>query len=133
MVNHFIAVQSFLHRIECFCPDKVHEEIVKINQADIIRVLPEGTYIKGWYLLVEINHHCFYIAIEDLEYYYSNGLLYSKLDIELELNYLNYLIDESLDLADEGKFKEISKEWIKVKRCNEKLEAAEKSSIEAAL
>jgi hypothetical protein len=129
MVNHFIAVQSFLHQIDCFCPDKQHSDFVKINQTDIIRILNERTYneVNGWYVLVEINYDCFYIAVEDLDHYNSQGLLYSELDLELQLNYLNFHIDESLDQADEGKFKEVSSRWLELKMLNEKLGTAVKS------
>ncbi|WP_046175702.1 hypothetical protein [Domibacillus indicus] len=135
MPNYYIAVQSFLHQIDCSCPDKEHSDTVKIDQGDIISVYYERTHttVDGWFVLIEVNQRRFYISINDLERYYSQGFLFSGLDIELQLNYLKFHIDESLDHADEGKFKETSKKWTEAKMYNEKLEAAAKSSMEVSL
>ncbi|MCP3738161.1 IDEAL domain-containing protein [Rossellomorea sp. BNER] len=107
MDKHFIAVESFEHQIDCFCPGGIHAELLRINKEDIIEVTKDCNFVmdKGWYVWVVINDHCsFYMALEDLEKYMMKGLLISRLDLDLKINYLQFLIDQALDKGDEVSF-----------------------------
>ncbi|MGF2614309.1 IDEAL domain-containing protein [Rossellomorea vietnamensis] len=127
MGNHYIAVQSFLHEVDCFCPDKEHLDWLKVRQGDIINIQHERTYnmVNGWYVLIEVNDSSFYIAVEDLNQYYIRGLFISEIDIELRVNYLKFRIDEALENSDEGKFYELTEEWLDFKNYRELLAAAD--------
>ncbi|TYR72804.1 hypothetical protein FZC79_21480 [Rossellomorea vietnamensis] len=135
MVNHYIAVQSFVHKIDCFCPGKEHSDKIKVSQGDIISFQYERTYnmVNGWYVLVQVNHSSFHIAVEDLTHYYLQGLFYTETDLELQINYLNFCVNKALDLNDEGKFKEAAEKWIEVKEYREKLAAAADSNMKVSL
>lgn len=103
----YIAVKTFDHQVDCFCPDVDHSEVVTILKGDIIEVTPERKYtvINGWYALVIINESfSFYIAVEDLEWYFSKEQIVTMLDVDLKLNYYQYKINQALDAGDEKSF-----------------------------
>ncbi|SFL73109.1 IDEAL domain-containing protein [Gracilibacillus orientalis] len=125
MNRDFIVVQSFSHLIDCFCPGSIHTEVLRVEQADIIRVTNERKYIvhNGWYCKAIVDdHYYFYIALEDLEHYYTKGQILAMEDIELNLNYLNFQIDQALDNKDESNFKLFSKQLMEVNQLKVKLE-----------
>ncbi len=125
MYQDFIAVQAFTHKVDCFCPGSIHSEVLRIEQADIIRVTNERKYVanNGWYMMVEVdNQYNFYIALTDLERYYKTGQILLKDDIEFNINYLNAQVDRSLDNKDEAMFKLFSTQLIEVSRLKVKLE-----------
>ncbi|MCM3601265.1 IDEAL domain-containing protein [Robertmurraya korlensis] len=103
----YIAVNTFDHQIDCFCPDADHSEVVTIHRGDIIEISPERKYtvINGWYALVIINQSCsFYMAVEDIEWYFTKEQLISMLDVDLQINYYQYKINQALDEGDEKAF-----------------------------
>lgn len=107
MITPFIAIQSFNHQVECFCPDGNHSEVITIHEGDIIEITPEQKYneINGWYFQIIINHRCsFFISLEDLEWYFLNDRIVSMLDVDLQINYYQYKINEALDGEDKGSF-----------------------------
>ncbi|WP_163581419.1 IDEAL domain-containing protein [Gracilibacillus saliphilus] len=125
MNRDFIVGQSFSHQIECFCPGSIHTEVLRIEQADIIKVTNERKYIigNGWYFkAVVVDYYCFYIALEDLEYYNAKGQILLMEDIELSLNYLNFQIDQALDNKDEANFRLFSEQLIEVNQLKVKME-----------
>ncbi|MDL4843254.1 hypothetical protein [Aquibacillus rhizosphaerae] len=131
MVKHFITVQSFFHQIDCFCPDGDHSEVIKINKGDVIKIINERKYINGvgWYFLIEHNsQNSFFAALSDLDYYHSQGLLLSIIDIELTLNYLNFQVDHALDNDDELEFIDVSNKIIESDKLKKKLVASLKSN-----
>lgn len=115
MHRYFIASKLFEHPIDCFCPDGDHATVLPIEKGDIIELTNNRKFImdRGWYFLVVVNNHenCFYMAIDDLEYYYSKELIFSMLDIELKLNYSQYKIDQALDEGDKQIFRQFTKQF----------------------
>jgi hypothetical protein len=107
MTTSYIAAKTFDHQIDCFCPDDDHSEIVTIQKGDIIDITPERKYtvINGWYVLVILNQRCsFYVSVEDLEWYYIKKQMVTMLDVDLQMNYYKYKINEALDEGDEESF-----------------------------
>jgi hypothetical protein len=107
MTTSYIAAKTFDHQIDCFCPDDDHSEIVTIQKGDIIDITPERKYtvINGWYVLVILNQRCsFYVSVEDLEWYFIKKQMVTMLDVDLQMNYYKYKINEALDEGDEESF-----------------------------
>jgi len=107
MIQYFIAKETFTHHIDCFCPGSIHETTITINKMDIIQITNEQsfTFNNGWYILAIINNQGhFYIALEDLDHYFSLGMLVTDLDLELKLNYLQFQIDQALETRDRELF-----------------------------
>lgn len=103
----YIAVKTFDHQVDCFCPDEDHSEVVTIQKGDIIEITPDRKYtvINGWYALVILNESfSFYIAVEDLEWYFVKEQIITMLDVDLKLNYYQYKINQALDEGDEETF-----------------------------
>jgi hypothetical protein len=123
MVGYYIAVKTFEHLIECFCPGGNHADVVTINKGDIIKVTNERKFkmANGWYFLVEVNGRCiFYMALEDLEYYFIKEQLSSMFDIELKRNYLKFKINQALDTGEETSFMNYTTELKKINNLKEK-------------
>lgn len=107
MFRHFIALKTFVHQIDCFCPDGEHADYITINKGDVIEVTKERNFTEGsgWYFLIGINDQCFfYIAIEEMEQYVAKERVISIVDINLKMNYLQFKINQSLDSLDEASF-----------------------------
>ncbi|WP_226671208.1 hypothetical protein [Metabacillus litoralis] len=112
MHHYFIVEKTFEHMIECFCPDGAHEDSIEIKKADIIEVTNDRQYMSdnGWYIKVFLNNYWhFHIALEDLEKYFTQGMIVSLVDLELKINHLNYLIDQSLSKGDKFSFLQSTK------------------------
>lgn len=125
MVGHYIAIKTFEHQIACFCPGADHAEHITINKGDIIEVTAERkfTMAYGCFFLIDINErYVFYMAFEDLKQYFMKELLLSTLDITLKINYLQYKINQALDLGDEASFMNFTKELKENREFNVKLE-----------
>jgi hypothetical protein len=124
MVQHFIAVKTFGHQIDCFCPGGDHADFLTINKSDVIEITNARKFTigSGWYFLVVINsQRFFYMALEDLDKYFMEEQLLSILDIELKVNYLHFQVDQALDIGDEASFlnytkklKESNDLWVKL-------------------
>ncbi|KMY51760.1 IDEAL domain-containing protein [Peribacillus loiseleuriae] len=106
MLQHFIALKTFEHQIDCFCPGGEHAEILILNEGDIIEVTNERKFtMRGWYFLVSINNkNMFFMAHDDLEMYFMKEQILSVLDLDLHINYLQFKINEALDVGDETTF-----------------------------
>lgn len=107
MFGYFISGKRFDHKIVCFCPDAIHANVLTINKGDVIEVTNNRKFMMdhGWCFLVKFNNQgMFYMAIEDLEYYVMKERLFSMLDIDLNINYLNFKINQSLEVGDKASF-----------------------------
>ena len=107
MIQYFIAKEAFTHQIDCFCPDSIHENTLTINKMDIIEITTERsfTFNDDWYVLAIVNNQGhFYIALEDLDQYFYLGMLVTDFDLELKVNYLQFQIDQALEIRDEELF-----------------------------
>lgn len=107
MIQYFIARKTFTHQIDCFCPGSIHAATLTINKMDIIEVTSEEsfTFNNEWYVLAILNNQGhFYIALEDLDQYFHLGRLVTDFDLELKLNYLQFQIDQALEIRDEELF-----------------------------
>lgn len=107
MHQYFIVAKPFGHQIDCFCPDGEHADYIVFNKTDVIEITNERTNMMdyGWYFMITINDaRHFYIALEDLEKYFVKGRMVSLFDLELQVMYLNYLIDKALEEGDEASF-----------------------------
>ena len=115
MDQHYIAVKTFQYPIECFCSSSVHTYDLTINRGDIMEITDEQKYTidNGWYFLVKINERTnFYIPMNDLESFIRKEQLIAMLDIDLQINYLKFKIDQAFDTGDEASFKDFSKKLI---------------------
>ncbi|WP_050183612.1 IDEAL domain-containing protein [Domibacillus robiginosus] len=107
MIQYFIAKETFTHQIDCFCPDSRHAAPLTINKMDIMEVTNKEsfTFNNEWYVLAIINNHGhFYIALEDLVQYFHLERLVTDFDLELKLNYLQFQIDQALEIRNEESF-----------------------------
>ena len=120
----YIAVKTFDHQVDCFCPDADHSEVVTIHRGDIIEITPERKYtvINGWYALVIINQSfSFYMAVEDIEWYFTKEQLITLLDVDLKINYFQYKINQALDEGDEISFMNFTEKMNDSNEMKEKL------------
>lgn len=120
----YIAVKTFDHQVDCFCPDADHSEVVTIHRGDIIEITPERKYtvINGWYALVIINQNfSFYMAVEDIEWYFTKEQMISMLDVDLKVNYFQYKINKALDEGDEISFMNFTEKMNDSNEMKEKL------------
>ncbi|WP_100403530.1 IDEAL domain-containing protein [Bacillus sp. FJAT-42315] len=111
MASQFVFVRPYEHQVDCFCPDQSHCRTIEFRQKDCLTITSDKRHVDvlGWYFLVGRNNEdFFYINIEDLENLYMKGFLYSKEDLELRLNYLQYKINEALDQRNEEAFHSFS-------------------------
>jgi hypothetical protein len=125
MYGPYIAVKTFEHQIECFCPDGDHAVTLSINSGEIFEVTNKRTFrtANAWYYLVRFNDQCmFYMSLDDLEQYFMKEQLLSMLDIDLEINYLQFQINKALDTGDEAFFLNNSKKLKEVHVLKERLE-----------
>lgn len=125
MNEHYIAMNTFQHDIDCFCPDDYHAFSITLQKGDLIEVTPERkfTLAKGWYTFVVINEqHAFYMAMEDLEQYILNENIKSMLDIDLKINYLQYKIDQDLESGDKASFARHTNLLSETRKLKEELE-----------
>lgn len=107
MLRHFIALKTFVHQIDCFCPGGEHADYITINKGDVIEITEERNFTEGngWYFLIGINDQCFfYMAIEEMEQYVAKEQVISIVDMNLKMNYLQFKINQSLDSLDEASF-----------------------------
>ncbi|WP_391559629.1 hypothetical protein, partial [Robertmurraya sp.] len=121
----YIAVKTFDHQVDCFCPDADHSEVVTIHRGDIIEITPERKYtvINGWYALVIINQSfSFYMAVEDIEWYFTKEQMISMLDVDLKINYFQYKINQALDEGDEISFMKFTEKMNDSNEMKEKLQ-----------
>jgi hypothetical protein len=112
MNQHYIAVKTFQYPIECFCSSSDHTYYLTIHGGDIVEVTDERKYMmaNGWYSLVKINERSiFYIALYDLEDFFRKEQLLAMIDIDLQINYLQFKINQAFDTGDEASFIDISK------------------------
>jgi hypothetical protein len=124
MLRHFIALKTFGHQIDCFCPGGEHADKIIIHKGDIIEVTKERNFIEGngWYFLIGINDQSFfYMAIDELELYCKNERLVSMLDIDLRINYLQFKINQSLDSGDKASFVKYTNKLKEENDCKVKL------------
>lgn len=120
----YIAVITFDHQVDCFCPDEDHSEVVTIHRGDIIEITPERKYtvINGWYALVIINQSfSFFMAVEDIEWYFTKEQMISMLDVDLKINYFQYKINQALDEGDEISFMNFTEKMNDSNEMKEKL------------
>ncbi|MEK3990067.1 MULTISPECIES: hypothetical protein [Robertmurraya] len=121
----YIAVKTFDHQVDCFCPDADHSEVITIQRGDILEITPERKYtvINGWYALVIINQSfSFYMAVEDIEWYFTKEQLISMLDVDLQINYYQFKINQALDEADEISFMNFTEKMNDSNEMKEKLQ-----------
>lgn len=107
MHHYFVVTRSFDHIVDCFCPDGNHSDVLEMKKEDIIEVTNERQYMfdADWFILVIINNNWqLYMALEDLERYFTQGYVVSLMDIELKINHLKFQIDQSLGQGDESTF-----------------------------
>ncbi|CAI9386764.1 hypothetical protein ACTQ5K_12710 [Niallia sp. Sow4_A1] len=112
MKNDFIVLTPFQYMIECTCPRPEHTFILDLHKGDIITVTEEKKYVDslGWLLLVMINDYSFFMFVDEIEEFIANKKITSLLDLELRMNYLDYKVNESLDVLNKEKFDVFARE-----------------------
>ncbi|WP_445490942.1 hypothetical protein [Niallia sp. 03133] len=121
MKNNYVVTTSFQYMIECTCPSPDHTFIIDVHKGDIITVTEEKKYVDslGWLALVLINDYRFYMYIQELEDFVSEGKIFSVMDLDLKINYLQYKVNETLDSLDKNNFSFYAKELAKLKEIQE--------------
>ncbi|SFJ42408.1 hypothetical protein SAMN04487936_102108 [Halobacillus dabanensis] len=79
---------------ECSC-----HEIVQLQYGDYLQILEDPFYVEntGWYIAVRINEgNPFYMSIPFIDEKYDERMLYTKLDLDLAINYHEYRVEQSL-------------------------------------
>ncbi|KGP71415.1 hypothetical protein [Pontibacillus yanchengensis] len=107
MYSSFIVTAPFKHEVECFCSDVKHTNTITFRKGDHLYLTEEKRYVDdiGWYFKVLINDmYSAYFIITDLEKLYQMEYLHSLFDIELEINYYQYKVNQALDEKDEETF-----------------------------
>lgn len=66
-------------------------------------------------MLVMINDYSVYMFVQELEDFIDEEKIVSVLDMELKRNYLQFKVNESLDILDKEGFEQYAKELAKVK------------------
>jgi hypothetical protein len=125
MIGHYIAASEFEHPIHCLCPGGGHTGLLSLQQGDIIEVINERKYTiaKGWHSLIHINKHWFvYISERDLEECCTKKQLLNSLDIDLELNYLHFKINEALDTGNKTDFHALTRQLKEMAGLKESIE-----------
>ncbi|MGN8844251.1 hypothetical protein ACTNDN_15690 [Niallia sp. HCP3S3_B10] len=112
MKNDFIVLTPFQYMIECTCPRPEHTFRLDLHKGDIITVTEEKKYVDslGWLLLVMINDFSFFMFVDEIEEFIANKKITSLLDMELRMNYLDYKVNESLDVLNKEKFEVFARE-----------------------
>ncbi|MDE5053241.1 hypothetical protein [Niallia taxi] len=117
MQNQFLVVKPFQYMVECTCPRPDHTFFLDLHKGDIITVTEEKKYVDslGWLMLVMINDYSVYMFVQELEDFIDEEKIVSVLDMELKRNYLQFKVNESLDILDKEGFEQYAKELAKVK------------------
>jgi hypothetical protein len=62
------------------------------------------------------------MAVEDLEWYFLKEQIASVLDVDLQMNYYHFKINQALDEGDEGSFMSFTEKMNKSNELKEKLD-----------
>ncbi|MGP7815657.1 hypothetical protein [Niallia sp. 01092] len=121
MKNNYIVAKSFQYIIECTCPSPDHSFMIDLHKGDIITVTDEQKYVDtlGWLVLVLIKDHRIYMYSQELEEFVKEEKIYSVMDLELRINYLQFKVNETLDSMDKNNFSLYAKELIQLKEIQE--------------
>jgi hypothetical protein len=118
-VNHrFVVLKDYLYQPNCYCLNGQLQEMV-IKRGYTLTITPEKKYIEniGWYFLIDIHSkYQVYISIYDFEKFYKQELICSFFDLDLELNYLEYKVNQALDAKDQTAFNHYSSEFVQLKQ-----------------
>ncbi|WP_243292111.1 IDEAL domain-containing protein [Bacillus sp. FJAT-47783] len=107
MFQQFVVINEFTHVLDCYCPYCQELNHFEFQKGDIIELTEEQKFLPemGTYILVQVNkEYRFFIALEDLDYYYKKENICSTGDLQLKENYLRFKIDEALDCGDKESF-----------------------------
>lgn len=107
MFQQFVTINEFTHMLDCYCPYCQELNHFDFQIGDIIELTEEQKFLPemGTYILVKVNkEYSFFIAAEDLDYYYKKENICSLGDLQLKENYLRFKIDEALDCSDKESF-----------------------------
>lgn len=117
MENNYVVVKPFSYMIECTCPRPDHSYVIDLHKGDILTITEEKRYVDslGWLMLVLINDHSVYMFVDELEDFVEEGKIYSIVDLELQINYLEFKVNEMLDVMDKEKFEGFAKELVRLK------------------
>ncbi|MFT8322827.1 MAG: hypothetical protein ABF649_18305 [Bacillus sp. (in: firmicutes)] len=117
MKNNYIVASSFQYMIECTCPSPDHVFSINLHKGDMITVTEEKKYIDslGWLVLVLINDYQVYMYIQELEDFVAERKIYSVMDLDLKINYLQFKVNETLDSLDKNNFSVFAKELVQLR------------------
>ncbi|HEO8419187.1 hypothetical protein [Niallia sp. FSL W8-0635] len=117
MKNEFIVLTPFQYMIECTCPRPEHTFILDLHKGDIITVTEEKKYVDslGWLLLVMIKDYSFFMFVDEIEEFIATKKITSLLDMQLRMNYLEFKVNESLDVLNKEQFELFASELNELK------------------
>jgi hypothetical protein len=122
-MNHrFVVLKHFVFELDCTCSNCMQK--IEMKKGNILTITPEKKYADGmgWYFLIDINNeHQIYISIYDFEGFYLDGKICSFLDFELRMNYIEYKVNQALDLKDCTQFEHYANKKNEMKKLKEKM------------
>ncbi|QAS53795.1 hypothetical protein [Halobacillus litoralis] len=80
---------------ECSC-----YQTIRFLYGDLLHVMGDPFYVEnlGWYIGVYRNDDSpFYMSAHFIDDLYEKGVLYTKMDLTLAINFHQYKLDQSLD------------------------------------
>ncbi|KGX84965.1 hypothetical protein [Pontibacillus litoralis] len=107
MYPSYLVTTAFKHEVDCFCTEIRHTNTIIFRKGDRITLTEECQFVEeiGWYTKILLNEmYTAYVVLEEIESLNKMGYLRSFIDIELEINYYEYKVNEALDNKDAHTF-----------------------------
>ncbi|MFD2672119.1 hypothetical protein [Marinicrinis sediminis] len=110
-----LVVRSpFDHWISCMCSNCETRRLFHFEEGDRVTFTNKREYHEeqGWMMQVIVNEqYAMFIAMDDLQAYHQQKWMASQMDIELEMNYLTFKIDEALAQRSDDSFRQWSEQY----------------------
>ncbi|QCS54035.1 hypothetical protein [Priestia flexa] len=126
MDKHLVVIKAFSHEVSWCCPGESHQHVITFHQGDVWTLTDERKYIDslGWHSLMDVNREfqCF-ISTEELQDLYLSGVICSILDVDLQMNHLNFKINEALDTQNRELFHSMVSKRFNLQKIRDKVDA----------
>ncbi|MYL30101.1 MULTISPECIES: hypothetical protein [Halobacillus] len=106
MQECLFVVKSFTYEKgsrECSC-----HQTIRFEKGDRLHIVqnPYAVANRGWYVLVRRNEEgAFPMSARFVQDLYDKRAVYTKMDVQLALNYYTYKINQALESKDEQSFR----------------------------
>lgn len=122
MNQKFILLSNYQYQMECTCTNPEHILVIQLNKGDTLTLSKGKKYIDGigWCYSVVINRdRQLYMFSLEVDQLYLDGVICSKTDLLLKINYATYKVNQSLDHKDKALFKLYAEELEQLKEIEE--------------